>query len=81
MLRAMVPLQCPPAADLTGTPVLLLSGEADPIVPAANAARLASMLTGVGSNIRYESLPSAHGLTQADFEMVKTWVDAASRRN
>ena len=37
LLRAMVPLQDPPAADLTGKPVLLLSGAADPIVPADNA--------------------------------------------
>jgi phospholipase/carboxylesterase len=81
LLRAIVPLQRPLAADLTGTPVLILSGEADPIVPAANAARLASMLTGAGANVRHESLSSGHGLTQADFEMVKTWVEAALGRD
>ena len=42
LLRAMVPLQDPPAADLTGKPVLILSGASDPIVPAENARRLAS---------------------------------------
>ncbi len=41
LLRAMVPLATPPAADLTGKPVLLLTGAADPIVRAENAARLA----------------------------------------
>ena len=38
----MVPLAQPPAADLAGKPVLMLSGLADPIVPAANSAGLRS---------------------------------------
>ena len=38
LLRAMVPYAEPPAARLDGTKVLLLSGTADPIVPATNSA-------------------------------------------
>src|SRR3954468_3701953 len=36
LLRAMVPLSGVPAVDLTGKPVLILSGAMDPIVPAEN---------------------------------------------
>ncbi|RZK95567.1 MAG: alpha/beta hydrolase, partial [Methylobacterium sp.] len=36
LLRPMVPLRETPPVDLAGRPVLMLSGAADPIVPAAN---------------------------------------------
>lgn len=80
LLRAMIPLQSPPAADLGGTPVLILSGAADPIVPAANAAGLAAMLARAGANVRHETLPGGHGLTQADLYRTKAWLEAASQR-
>ena len=44
LLRAMVPLSDPPPADLAGKPVLILSGQADPIMPASNSATLAALL-------------------------------------
>ena len=80
LLRAMVPLQSPPTADLAGTPVLILSGAGDPIVPAANAARLAAMLTASGGQVRHETLPGGHGLTQADLDLTKAWLDTALLR-
>jgi phospholipase/carboxylesterase len=36
----MVPLARPPATQLAGRPVLILSGTMDPMVPVENAARL-----------------------------------------
>ena len=47
LLRAMVPLSQPPAADLAGKPVLILSGSMDSMIPAANATRLASILRAI----------------------------------
>jgi phospholipase/carboxylesterase len=75
LLRAMVPLADPPAADLAGRPVLLLSGEMDPIVPADNAARLASLLKGAGAAVDVRTLPTGHGLTQSDVALTKAWID------
>jgi len=49
LMRAMAPLREPPKAELTGKPVLLISGERDPIAPAESAARLADALTGAGA--------------------------------
>src|SRR3954463_10095653 len=49
LLRAMVPLQDPPSVDLTGKPVLILSGASDPIVPVDNAKRLAALLMAAGA--------------------------------
>jgi phospholipase/carboxylesterase len=53
LLRAMVPLAAPPAANLAGRRVLILSGSQDPIVPAENAARLAAMLQGAGAAVEH----------------------------
>ena len=71
LLRAMVPLSDPPPADLAGKPVLLLTGAADPIVPAENAARLAAMLRKAGADVRHQTLPIGHGLSQADVAIAK----------
>ncbi|MET0867515.1 MAG: alpha/beta hydrolase, partial [Pseudorhodoplanes sp.] len=44
LLRAMVPLAEPPAASITGKPVLILSGSMDAMIPASNAETLAASL-------------------------------------
>ena len=75
LLRAMVPLAAPPPVDLTGTPVLILSGALDPIVPADNAARLAALLTQAGAAVQHQTLPTGHGLSQADVTLTKTWLE------
>ena len=75
LLRAMVPLRDPPAADLTAKPVLIVSGAADPVVPADNARRLASRLKDAGAVVQYKVIPTGHGLSQADVALAKTWID------
>ncbi|WP_342237446.1 alpha/beta hydrolase [Inquilinus sp. OTU3971] len=74
LLRAMVPLSDPPAADLRGKPVLLLSGQLDPIVPADNAARLVGMLKSAGAAVRHRVLSAGHGLSQADVATASAWI-------
>jgi phospholipase/carboxylesterase len=66
LIRAMVPLAKAPKPDLAGKPVLILSGSSDPIIPAENAGRLARQLTEAGAVVAHETLPTGHGLTQAD---------------
>lgn len=78
LLRAMVPLAEPPAADLGGRPVLILSGLADPIVPAANAARLAEDLRTAGASVEHAVLPAGHGLTRADLDRLTAWLGRAA---
>ncbi|GJE18091.1 alpha/beta hydrolase [Methylobacterium marchantiae] len=74
LLRPMMPLAEPPVADLAGTPVLMLSGVADPIVPAENAARLATTLGRAGADVAHDILPAGHGLSQADVAAVQAWM-------
>ena len=63
LLRAMVPLAAPPTRPTSrGKPVLLLSGAADPIVPAENAARLAGNARGQRApSVRHEPCRSGMG--------------------
>lgn len=75
LIRAMVPLRVAPAADLTGTPVLIVSGAGDPIVPADNVMRLASLLKDAGAIVQHQVLPTGHGLSQADVSVAKAWMD------
>jgi phospholipase/carboxylesterase len=80
LLRAMVPLSQPPVADLAGTPVLMLSGVADPIVPAANAARLAAQLSDAGADVTHRTLPVGHQLSQADVTLARDWLAVLGQR-
>jgi phospholipase/carboxylesterase len=73
LLRAMVPLSEQPATDLTGKRILMLTGVMDPIVPAETAARLAGLLQRAGADLRHETLPAGHGLTQRDVTLLQHW--------
>lgn len=74
LVRAMVPFRQPPEAALPSTPVLILSGLVDPIVPAANAAELARQLQSAGASVTHKTLPASHGLTQQDVQALSHWM-------
>lgn len=74
LLRVMSPFAAPPAAVLEGTPVLILSGSLDPIVPAENVARLAATLQAAGASVDHRTLPTGHGLSQADLRLTRDWL-------
>jgi phospholipase/carboxylesterase len=74
LLRAMVPLSATPPVNLAGKPVLLLSGAADPIIPAEKAARLAFTLKQHGAAVEYRTLPAGHQLAQVDVDLARTWL-------
>lgn len=76
LLRAMRPFATLPEAELDGTPVLIVSGVADPIVPADNAAGLADGLRRAGASVTHELIPASHGLTQRDVELAQRWLAA-----
>lgn len=73
LLRAMEPLRAPPKPSLAGRDVLLLSGAMDPIVPAENGKRLAATLSAAGAAVTHETLPTGHGLSQADLTLTRRW--------
>jgi phospholipase/carboxylesterase len=77
LLRAMVTLSKAPVADLAGKPVLIVSGQSDPIIPPSNAAALAATLTKAGADVQQEVLPVGHQLSQMDVSVAKTWLQIA----
>ncbi len=77
LLRAMVPLAQPPAADLAGKPVLIVSGQRDPIIPASNSAKLAALLTEAGADVQHDVLPVGHELSQSDLRIGQEWIKDA----
>jgi phospholipase/carboxylesterase len=80
LLRAMIPLSDPPQADLGGLPVLIASGQMDPIVPTSNSARLAEMLLDAGADVTYRTLPVGHQLSRADLVLTREWLEQAKKR-
>lgn len=79
LLRPMVPLpEAPHAQD--GTPVLMLSGSLDPIVPAKNAAELARALETAGAQVQQRILPAGHQLTSADISQTADFLAKLPRR-
>jgi phospholipase/carboxylesterase len=76
LLRSMVPLEPAVLPVLDGVPVLLAEGRADPIVPIANAERLAAMLTAAGAAVTLHWETAGHALTMADAQQVLGWMEA-----
>jgi phospholipase/carboxylesterase len=73
LLRAMAPLAEPPKPDLSGVPVLILSGLSDPIATRSTAEKLAAALAAAGARVERRDLPAGHGLTQADIARAKAF--------
>jgi phospholipase/carboxylesterase len=74
LLRAMLPLVPPVRPSLMGTPVLMAEGALDPIIPRANAERLAALLTESGADVTVNWEPTGHGLTPADVAVTQRWI-------
>lgn len=74
LLRAMVPFEPQQQPDLRDKHILMLSGLMDPIIPAENSQRLASLLQGAGADVDLRVKPAGHGLVQSDFSDIKNWL-------
>jgi len=73
LLRATTPLAEPPRPDLSGVPVMILSGLNDPVIPRSGAEKLAQALAAAGARVERVELPAGHGLTQADVARAKAF--------
>ncbi len=74
LLRAMVPLIPDVLPDLNETPVLLMSGHHDPIVPAENSRRLAGLLGEAGANVTLRLENAGHQLTNYTIDATRRWL-------
>jgi len=76
LIRAMPTIDPAPDLDLAGLPVLMLSGQMDPIVPAQSREALARALSSRGAAVTTKVLPAGHGLTQSDVDEASVRLDA-----
>jgi phospholipase/carboxylesterase len=80
LLRAQHTLDPVPGLDLRGLPVLILSGEADGVVPATEAERLAAALRTGGADVEHETIPAGHGLDQRDIALARRFLAGVEAR-
>lgn len=78
LLRPVAPLSDPPDADLSGKPVLILSGTDDPIAPPHWVDRLEAQLRGAGATVEHVRLAAGHGEVPADADHCRRWLAARS---
>ena len=74
LFRAMVPLVPSVLPNLDHAPVLLSSGQEDPIVPVENTERLATMLRDAGAEVTLRFQASGHALVFGDIEVAREWL-------
>jgi predicted esterase len=77
LFHAQFVLAPDPLPSLAGKPVFLAAGESDPIVPVAEARRLADLLTGAGASLTPFWSPGGHALTGEDVAQAKAWLNSA----
>ncbi len=73
LFRAMTPFEPDTPIDLGGTPVLMVSGENDPLIPKENSEQLATLLEKFGAAVTHKRFPGDHGLTNRDLECAARW--------
>lgn len=73
LFRAMVPYETRPHG-LEGTRVLLATGRRDPIIPLANAERLAALLREGGAEVTLDVREAGHQLEAGEIESARRWL-------
>jgi predicted esterase len=76
LFRAMVPFEPREPAKLDGTPVLLSSGEWDPIATPEQARRLQTLLVAAGAQPTLNFFDAGHELTRGDVSAAAKWIAA-----
>jgi phospholipase/carboxylesterase len=74
LLRTMTPFEPKTLPDLTGMPVLMLSGAADPLVEPENRDKLADMLSVAGAAVTHEIVQAGHNLSARDIAAAERWL-------
>ncbi len=74
LYRAMVPFEPSKLLPLPATPVWLGVGRFDPIIPIANAERLAEILSAAGAKVKVDWREVGHSLTEGEIGASGEWL-------
>jgi phospholipase/carboxylesterase len=75
----MVPFEPAQPVDLAGRTVLLSQGRMDPLIPAAGAERLATILRESGATVELAWQQSSHALVPGDVSVARQWLSSRAR--
>ncbi|MGH7621085.1 MAG: alpha/beta hydrolase, partial [Gemmatimonadaceae bacterium] len=78
LFRAMVPFEPTKPVQLGGTPVLIASGEWDPIATPEQARRLETLLAAAGATPTLSFFDAGHELTRGDVFAAADWITAVT---
>jgi phospholipase/carboxylesterase len=79
LLRPVTPFVPERPPDLSGIPVLMLSGSDDPMVSPAARGKLAELLTRAGAVVTDKVVRGGHGLTPQDVSLAHEWIAQHSK--
>lgn len=79
LFHPMVPFEPETAVDLSGVPVFIAAGRADPLVPPALTERLVELLTAGGAAVETHWQGGGHQLTRAEIESCVAWIRQGER--
>jgi phospholipase/carboxylesterase len=74
LMRGTVPLVPDEPSDLGGIPVLILTGNADPMVSFDRRAALPDLLAKAGAAVTAMEIDAGHGLTPEDLAIAARWL-------
>ena len=74
LLSPMVPFEPDALPDLAGTSVFIGAGRTDPMVPVAQAERLAELLRQAGASVTLHWEPGGHAVTKGEIDAAQQWV-------
>jgi phospholipase/carboxylesterase len=75
LFRAMVPLVPENLPNLSSVRVWIGAGDQDPIIPASETQRLVELLRRAGADVTIRFANATHGLTDADVEAARHWLE------
>jgi phospholipase/carboxylesterase len=74
LMRATLPFAPQDLPRLGGAPVLILSGQMDPLVSADRRENLAKVLAAAGAAVDHQIIPAGHNLTAQDLASASAWL-------
>jgi predicted esterase/catechol 2,3-dioxygenase-like lactoylglutathione lyase family enzyme len=74
LLSPMVPYEPDPLPDLSGRSVFIGAGRNDPIAPAAQAERLATLLRDAGADVTLHWQQAGHTVTKDELDAAHRWI-------
>jgi phospholipase/carboxylesterase/glyoxalase family protein len=79
LFHAQVPLEPQEAPNLSGVPVFLTGGRADPLVRPVETERLAALLREAGADVTLHWQPNGHTLSPREVDEARRWLAAWMR--